>query len=202
MPPIVRGRADNRRKSPWPLVTVMIAPDGKMRGPETTPSSIARLRPNVGPPTSRTVVKPRISVSDASAPATRLLKPTSPSIAWAGVGRISIACQCASISPGISVRPPPLTSVAPSLLIGLAETSLIRLPSTRTFAFMIRCGFTPSKTWTFVNRVFGFDSGCCASAGTLIAMAAIARTPRNLFIVFLFCLTIALARQRPLSCVM
>ena len=44
-----------------------------MRGPATTPSSIACLSPNAGPPMSRTVVKPRISVSVASAPATRLL---------------------------------------------------------------------------------------------------------------------------------
>ena len=31
-----------------------------MRGPATRPSSMARLSPNAGPPTSRTVVKPRI----------------------------------------------------------------------------------------------------------------------------------------------
>ena len=43
-----------------------------MRGPATMPSSMARLSPNAGPPRSRTVVNPRISVSVASAPATRL----------------------------------------------------------------------------------------------------------------------------------
>ena len=35
-----------------------MAPDGKMRGPATVPSSMARLSPNAGPPMSRTVVKP------------------------------------------------------------------------------------------------------------------------------------------------
>ena len=44
-----------------------------MRGPATTPSSMARLSPNAGPPMSRTVVKPRISVAVASAPAIRLM---------------------------------------------------------------------------------------------------------------------------------
>jgi hypothetical protein len=71
--PILRGSSDNWRKSPCPLVTVMKAPEGKMRGPGTIPSSIACFRPNIGPPTSRTVVKPRISVSVASAPAAILL---------------------------------------------------------------------------------------------------------------------------------
>ena len=44
-----------------------------MRGPLTMPSSMARLRPNTGPPTSRTVVKPRIRVSVASAPASEIV---------------------------------------------------------------------------------------------------------------------------------
>ena len=57
-----------------------------MRGPSMMPWSIARFRPNAGPPTSRTVVKPRISVSVASSPAARLAKPMS-LIASAGRGR-------------------------------------------------------------------------------------------------------------------
>ena len=44
-----------------------------MRGPATRPSSMARFRGKEGPPMSRTVVKPRISVSVASTPATRLV---------------------------------------------------------------------------------------------------------------------------------
>ena len=103
-----------------------------MRGPTTTPASIACFSPKTGPPMSRTVVKPRISVSVASSPAMRLLKPTSPLIDCAGVGRTSIACQWASISPGISVRPPPAIRVAPSAAIGAVEIVAIRLPRTST----------------------------------------------------------------------
>src|SRR5262249_35063266 len=75
--------------------------------PRPRDQTLVAFSPNTGPPTSRTVVKPRISVSVASTPATILLYPTSPTIAWAGFARISIACQCMSIRPGISVRPPP-----------------------------------------------------------------------------------------------
>ena len=78
-----------------------------MRGPTTMPSSIARLSPNAGPPTSRTVVNPRISVSVASAPATQVGVADVPRHRLGAVGRTSIACQCTSIRPGMSVRPPP-----------------------------------------------------------------------------------------------
>ena len=66
------------RKSPWPEVTVIIAPEGQIRGPSTTPLSMACLRPKLGPPRSRTLVKPRMSVALASAPASRLVNPRSP----------------------------------------------------------------------------------------------------------------------------
>ena len=68
-------------KSPCPPVTVIKAPEGKIRGPTMTPKSMELFSPNTGPPTSRTVVKPRISVSVASTPAEILLYPTSPAIA-------------------------------------------------------------------------------------------------------------------------
>ena len=55
---------------------------------------------------------------------------TSPN-ACAGVARISIACQCASIRPGISVRPSPLMTVAPSA-DRLAPICFTLLPSMRT----------------------------------------------------------------------
>ena len=93
---------------------------------------MACFSPNTGPPMSRTVVKPRISVSVASAPATRVVKPTSPVITSTGVGRTRNACQWASISPGISVRPPPAMRVAPSAAMGSGEMAAIALPWTST----------------------------------------------------------------------
>jgi len=78
--PIVRGSSDNWRKSPCPLVTVIRAPDGKIRGPAMIPESMALFSPNTGPPTSRTVMKPHIRVSVASTAAAILLYPTSPAI--------------------------------------------------------------------------------------------------------------------------
>ena len=39
----------------------------------------------------------------------------SPVSSAAGVGRTSIVCQCMSISPGISVRPPPSMSTVVAL---------------------------------------------------------------------------------------
>jgi len=71
--PTVRGRSDASRKSPWPLVTVIIAPDGQMRGPSACPASMAAFSPHTAPPTSRTVVNPRSRVLRDSAPATMLM---------------------------------------------------------------------------------------------------------------------------------
>ncbi len=51
-------------------------------------------------------------------------------------GRTSSVCQCASISPGISVRPPPSITMLPtagSTGIGAREMRSIRLPRTSTF---------------------------------------------------------------------
>src|SRR5262245_16465947 len=137
-----------------------------MRGPAVIPSSIARLRPKDGPPTSRTVVNPRISVSVASAPATRFAYPTShtPTSEWGG--RTNIVCQCASISPGIRVRPEPLMMVvAPDLStgIGVSEIFSILLPRTRTLVGFESCADFPSNTRTFSKRAV---LGCevCAEA--------------------------------------
>jgi hypothetical protein len=67
---------------------------------------MACFRPNAGPPRSRKVVKPRISVRSASAAAASRMYPTS-AASRAEIGRpANIVCQCASIMPGMSVRPP------------------------------------------------------------------------------------------------
>ena len=108
---------------------------------------------------SRTVVKPRISVSVASSPATRLLKPTSPLIDCAGVGRTSIACQWASISPGISVRPPPSIRVAPSAAIGSVEIAAMTFPWTSTFDGAESVEPVPSKMRTFSKRTSSAEAG-------------------------------------------
>src|SRR6516162_4015738 len=143
-----------------------------MRGPAVIPSSIARLRPKDGPPTSRTVVNPRISVSVASAPATKFAYPTShaPTSEWGG--RTNIVCQCASISPGISVRPEPLIMVvAPDLSTGIGPLEIfsILLPRTRTLVGSESCADFPSNTRTFSKSTV---PGCEVCAG-----AAEARHP-------------------------
>ena len=93
-------------------------------------------------------------------------------IAAAGVGRTSITCQCASISPGISVRPPPSMTTAParrSAAIGVAETLSMRLPRTRTCDGPESCALLPSKMRTFwisVTAAGGGAAACCAAAGS------------------------------------
>src|ERR1700732_1843352 len=149
-----------------------------MRGPLTTPSSMARLSPNTGPPTSRTVVKPRIRVSVASSPATRLLKPTSP-VACNGVGRASIACQCMSISPGVSVRPPPSMIVVVAsrqIEIGPREILSISLPRTNTFVGSDKEVLLPSKTLALLKRVTAASTcwPCAILAEKVSAQARIA----------------------------
>ena len=138
-----------------------------MRGPATTPASIACFSPKTGPPMSRTVVKPRIRVSVASAPAMRLLKPMSPWIDSAGVGRTSIACQWASMSPGISVPPAPSITVAPgsaAIVSGLIRS--ISRSRTSTLTGAVSSGPLPSKTRTSSNSVTSASAGAAATART------------------------------------
>ena len=87
------GISSGNRKSPWPPVWEIIAPDGQMRGPAAKPASIARLRPNAGPAMSRTLVNPRISVFPASTAATRLMYPTSAVISTLSGAAAIMACQ-------------------------------------------------------------------------------------------------------------
>src|SRR5215472_2156221 len=74
-----------------------------------------------------------------------------------GVGRISMACQCMSIRPGMSVRPPPsMTTVSArrSAGIGVVEILSILLPMTRTFVGGESVWLLPSNTRTFWNKTF------------------------------------------------
>ncbi len=96
------------------------------------PDSTAVLMPQSAPPVSRTVVKPRSimpristddwAVSSVSGTFSRLRKFTSVRNTW----------TWQSIRPGIRVRLPQSTTRALGALIGLAETSRMRSPSTST----------------------------------------------------------------------
>jgi hypothetical protein len=73
-------------------------------------------------------------------------------------------------------------TVAPGASIFPVETCLIRFPSTRTLAFMIRFSFTPSNTLTLVNSVFGLGADCWANTGAANIIAAAARAKIRRFI--------------------
>jgi hypothetical protein len=100
------------------------------RGPGNSPLSVASFRPQSAPPVSRTLVKPRSSilcirraaraVISVSGTLSMLRITTSDSTTWTWL----------SIRPGISVRPPQSMTSAFASWIGLAETSLIKSPST------------------------------------------------------------------------
>src|SRR5215475_14561524 len=91
----------------------------------------------------------------------------SPVSSAAGVGRTSIVCQCMSIKPGISVRPPPATTLvlaSCSIEIGACEIFSIVLPRTRTFMVTLNASLLPSKMRTFSNSVpvCSADAAPCA----------------------------------------
>src|SRR5215510_6219342 len=91
----------------------------------------------------------------------------SPVRSAAGVGRTSIVCQCMSIKPGISVRPPPATTLVlarRSIKIGASEIFSIVLPRTRTFMVTLNASLLPSKIRTFSNSVpvCSADAAPCA----------------------------------------
>ena len=77
----------------------------------------------------------------------------SPMSSAAGVGRTSIVCQWLSISPGISVRPPPSITVAlPGTAMSLPIFAIL-LPTTRTDVLAVRLVDLPLNTLTFLNSV-------------------------------------------------
>ena len=111
------------------------------------------------------VVKPRISVRSASAPAASMMKPTS-AVRRAEIGRpAKIACQCASIRPGMSVRPPQSMASAPA---GGEKSSvasvLIRPPSTRRRSPPLSALDLPSNSRKFEKTTGRAPSAACALA--------------------------------------
>ena len=152
----------------------MKAPDGQMRGPGTRPASMPRFSPNTGPPRSRMLVKPRISMSLAALTAATLTKPMSP-VSTATCGTVAnMMCVWASIRPGISVRPPPAirVTVAPAgAAIGAVEIALMTLPTTSTFDGADSRSEVPSKMRTFskITPVGGFAGVGAVWAAVLVA---------------------------------
>lgn len=149
-----RGTSRGMRRSACPPVVVIIAPDGKMRGPGITPVSIACLKEKTGPPRSRTVVKPRCRVRLASAVELVNMVAGSPDRrAVTGTAQNSV-CQCASMRPGISMRPPQSMIVASTGGGALpVSTGAMRLPSTRTWTFDCRLFDLPSNSLACRNRI-------------------------------------------------
>ncbi len=132
------------------------------RGPG--PLSIARLRPNIGPPRSRTLVNPRMSMSVAALPEAMCTKPIS-AVSTASCDTVAnIRCVWASISPGISVRPRPSMTVAPGAAMAVAPMRVMTLPSTSTLVGPDSASDVPSNTRTFWNSTAGLAEGALASA--------------------------------------
>src|SRR5271169_2921988 len=72
------------------------------------------------------------------------------------------ACQCASIRPGIRVRPPPSIAVTVSFgstVIGAVDIRSMVWPMTRTLHGADTMPLLPSKTRTFWNKVAGPVAG-------------------------------------------
>ena len=77
-------------------------------------------------------------------------------IAVASVGATIMACQCASISPGINIRPPPAMTVTGnfgSIAMSAVDTMVMTLPTISTFDAALRVSLLPSNTRTFWNSV-------------------------------------------------
>src|SRR5258708_2205827 len=94
---------------------------------------------------SRTVVKPQSSAKPSmrTACAVRYEGPSASTLDM--FTSLAYACMCASMRPGISVRPPTSTTRALFDRMGLSETSRIRLPSTRTLMPSGHLSLLPSK---------------------------------------------------------
>src|SRR5215469_3496983 len=111
----------------------------------------------------------------------------SSAIAAAGVGRTSIACQCASISPGISVRPLPLTITVLTLRstgMGEGDMRSILLPRTSTLVGLESEIPLPSKTRTFWKRTVVRGASCAVAHGRykIIKVAMVVNLLNRVFI--------------------
>ena len=162
------------RKSPCPPLWEMNAPDGQMRGPATTPASMACLSPNTGPPRSRTLVNPRKSMSVAALPAAMWMNPMSPTRTVNCGTEVNIRWTWASIRPGISVRPPPwirVTDVPAGGAIGPLPMAWMMLPTTSTLDGADSRSDVPSNTRTFSNSTAagGAAAGVWAYAGNAVS---------------------------------
>src|SRR5690242_9596109 len=105
---------------------------------------------------------------------------------WAGVARTSVACQCASIKPGISTRPPPAmiwVSARRSVGIESVEIFSMMLPLIRTLDGAESEACVPSNSRTFSKTVTAERSWASAGAAQIEAAArapvAIARKVRR-----------------------
>ena len=144
---------------------------------------MAAWRPKVGPPVSRTVVKPRIRVLCASATAFVYISPVSAVDRSCIVFGAKTMCQWASVRPGISTRPPPSILVLPcGGVIVPEETCLILRSETRTLPDL---GWAPvpSKIRTLLMSIGPAGvaarlGACCARAAAAIAAKPPARANR------------------------
>lgn len=120
---------------------------------------MACLRPKTGPPASRTLVKPRSSMSFAAFAAATFTKPMSP-VSTASWGIVAnMRCTWASMRPGISVRPPPSMIVADALEgTAPAPIAAIWLLRTSTEVGPESVGDRPSNTRTSRNRTSGGEA--------------------------------------------
>lgn len=85
----------------------------------------------------------------------------------------SSECQCASIIPGISVRPPQSMTSASATASPGATSALMKRPSTSTSRPWTSRLPVPSKMAAFLSRI-GFG-GVCAKAGLTSPSAGAAR---------------------------
>ena len=84
------------------------------------------------------------------------------------------ACQCASMRPGISTRPPPATTRVPALVsseMGSTEMRAMVLPLTSTFEGADSAALRPSKMRTFSKSVGGPLGGGAGGATPGISMS-------------------------------
>lgn len=131
------------------------------------PASIACFKPSIGPPRSRTLVKPRSNDSSAPTAAAMARKWTSEVSAATWLTVAKARCVCMSMSPGIRVRPRPsmVTSAIPGAAPWVASSrrspevigviDVITPASTRTSRAADSRGCTPSKTRTSRNTRLG-----------------------------------------------